>query len=230
MDLIQRGKWALEALENTQDEKMKIDLLLMSICCGKLALSNNFSKRQNAVNSIGDLIALEPQFERFVAAAGSHRISSPSLCGESFYKIDPSPSDRVGGTIAPYAGNLSRRRCNTQYISEKADCSKSLQSSKSSAGGVSQQDLATFEMKFREKFTFLHQLLVTLSPPPKHEVSEKRDYEKEGEHASTTSARQADALRLRQQQLEDIIDVLVARLDKETKENVFLMQKLAGRD
>jgi len=206
MDLFQRGKWALEALENTQDEKLKIDLLKLSLCCGKLALSNNTSKVQDAVDSIERLIALESHFERIVATAGSSRISSPSL-GESFYKIDPAPSPLLKPSVS-FANDRSRRI----IIHEKNAIKES--------PPVTQQDLLSFEKKFRDKFVVLQKVLRTLRSSP-DEVIEKNDI--------APSSRDIEILRNRQQQLEDIVDELVARLDKEIKEKMCLLQKLAAR-
>jgi hypothetical protein len=228
MDYIEKGKWMLEALENTHDEQLKIDLLYMSICCGKLALTTSSKTKQAVADSLKDLLTLEPQFEQLIlaAAADSGRISSPSLCGESYYKIENVPDGRVEAS-APFVNNLSHRRYSTQYASGHINVKEgALPSQKSSA--VRHKDLLSFERTFREHFRALKLMLGSLSPPPKQEVEKIQEIEKEDGDTSATSARHIDVLKNRQQQLETIIDVLVTRLEQERKEKVYLLQKLVG--
>ena len=221
MDYVEKGKWMLEALENTHNEQLKIDLIQMSVCCGKLALSASKTK-QAAVDALKGLITMEPKFEHLCAAANSRRISSPSLCGESYYKIDV-PGDRVEASI-PFVNDRSHRRYSTQYTSYINVKEGALPSQKSSA--VSQKDLLSFEKKYKEQFQALHKLLGTLSPPQEREVDKIPEIEKEDGDPNAISARHVEVLRNRQQQLETIIDVLVTRLEQERKEKFSLLQKL----
>lgn len=214
MDYVEKGKWMLEALDNTHNEQIKTDLLYMSICCGKLALENASMTKHASIDSLKKLIAMEPQFEHILAAAAdSGRMSSSSSCGESFYKIDV-PDDRV--EVALFANKFDRR--SSEYINVR---DRALPSHKSNI--VSRKDLLSFEKEYREQFRALYQMLGTLSPPQKHEADKLTEIKKEEEDIEAIST---SVLRSRQQQLEIIIDVLVTRLEQERKEKAYLLQKL----
>ncbi len=228
--LLNHGQWALETVERTDDQKLKVDLIRIAIVCGQLCMTAALSDEKEAViQSITDVLTLENQLDVIVSKSVcstdtktieptiQSRTPSPSL-GESYYKIN---GEKFATFRSPKFSHDDNSMSKTP--TEFSSTSKTKGASNGNMlSAVTREELNLFDRRFREKIALLQHILERLQLAQTVPESDTERCAKDLSSECHASSR-IELLELRQRQLEDIIDSLVTRLSKETAEKKRLL-------